>query len=1075
MSASRRTRRPPVASETAPAGGAAAPFDAVLFDMDGVVLDSATLHAEAWKRLFDAVMADPRFASDRPPEPFDAETDYRRHVDGRAREDGVAAFLAARGAVIPSGDPEDPPDTWTVHGLAARKNELFAKLVAERGVRAFPGSVALLRRLRAGGVPVALVTASRNADALLASAGLDGLFDVVVDGEVAASLDLRGKPEPDMFLQAAHRLGVPPGRTAVVEDAVAGVEAARRGGIGYVVGIDRGGNRALLEAAGADVVLGDVGELDLGSRRTDPWVAVFEGFDPAHEGHREALTTLGNGYMGTRGAAPERRADGVHYPGSYLAGVYNRLTSEIEGREVEDEHLVNVPNWLAFDVRVGAGRWWSDGGLKVRDERRELDLRRGLLTRSATLVDARGRRLRVVQRRLVSMRRPHVGALETTLAPEGWSGRVGVRSGIDAAVSNGNVAEYARLSSHHLTPLAADEPTADTLLVEAETSRSHIRIATAAKNVASGPGRARRGATERGDGRLLHRFDVAVADGEPLVLTKTVAVATSRDAGMASPRLGALAELERTPADFAALLAEHERAWARLWRLFTVDLDADRQTMLVLNLHVFHLLQTLSPHTAALDAGIPARGLHGEGYRGHVFWDELFVLPLITLRLPELARALLDYRWRRLDAARCAAAAAGLRGAMFPWQSGSDGREETPRQLYNLRSARWMPDNSRRQLHVGLAVAHNTWRYFAATGDVAWLAERGADLIIEVARLFASLAVHDPVADRFHISGVMGPDEYHDGYPGEPGAGLRDNAYTNVLAAWVCDRAGDALAALAGHHCDDVHERLELGADEPGTWSRLARRLFVPFLEDGVISQFDGYDALAEFDWSGYRQAYGNIERLDLILEAEDDSTNRYKAAKQADVLMLVYLLGPGGLTGQLERLGYETSPEAIARTVEYHLARTAHGSTLSRVVHASVLARLDRSRAWEVFREALDADLDDTQGGTTREGIHLGAMAGTVDLVLRAFAGLEVERDALAFDPRLPDELPRVSFQVFYRGQRIQVSLDHGCLALRAHACNADPVRIRHQGEVLSLRGGAAVNLSCAPAASPARGAERP
>jgi len=216
-------------------------------------------------------------------------------------------------------------------------------------------------------------------------------------------------------------------------------------------------------------------------------VVVYEGFDPAHEGHREALTTLGNGYVGSRGAAPERHADGVHYPGTYLAGVYNRLISSVEGREVEDEDLVNIPNWLVFDLRIGDGPWWSDGGLEVRGERRELNLRRGVLTRSAALIDSHGRRLSVVQRRLVSMHRPHVAALETTLVPEGWSGQIGIRTGVDVAVSNGNVAEYAGLSAHHLTPLAADEPAHDILLVEVETSQSHIRIATAVKNVASGP------------------------------------------------------------------------------------------------------------------------------------------------------------------------------------------------------------------------------------------------------------------------------------------------------------------------------------------------------------------------------------------------------------------------------------------------------------------------------------------------------------------------------------------------------------------------------------------------------------
>ncbi|WP_034228606.1 beta-phosphoglucomutase family hydrolase, partial [Actinotalea ferrariae] len=425
---------PPTLSARAPApAGAAPPHEAVIFDMDGVVTDTATLHTEAWRRLFDTVLADPRTAGATSREPFDPEADYRRYVDGRAREDGVATFLAARGVDVPVGTRQDPAGEWTVHGLGSWKNEIYLDLLAERGAKAFPGTVGLLERLRAGGVPVALVTASRNAGTLLDSAGLSGVFDVVVDGARAGELGLPGKPDPATFLQAARELGVDPRQVAVVEDAVSGVEAAARGGFGLVVGVARAGQRAELEAAGADLVVEDVAQLDLGALRADPWTLVYGGFDPAHEGHREALTTLGNGYLGTRGAAPERAADGVHYPGTYLAGVYNRVVSTVHGRQVEDEHLVNAPNWLVLDLAT-EGRWWSAGGLTTTDERRELDLRHGVLTRTAVLTDDAGRRVRLRQRRLVSMARPHMGALETTVTPEGWSGTLRLRSGIDAGV-----------------------------------------------------------------------------------------------------------------------------------------------------------------------------------------------------------------------------------------------------------------------------------------------------------------------------------------------------------------------------------------------------------------------------------------------------------------------------------------------------------------------------------------------------------------------------------------------------------------------------------------------------------------
>ncbi|QGG96943.1 HAD-IA family hydrolase [Actinomarinicola tropica] len=1033
--------------------------------MDGIVTDTAAVHAAAWAELFDAVLHDPRAGLTAPVEPFDTDADYRRYVDGRSREDGVTAFLAARGVSVPVGEPGDPPDAWTVHGLAARKNDLYLQRLDERGVRVFAGTVDLVRRLRAGRIPVGLVTASRNADALLASAGLGDRFDVVVDGTVAAEEGLAGKPDPATFVEAARRLNVDPSRTVVVEDATSGVSAARHGGFGLVVGVDRGGHRAALEAAGAHVVLDDVSLLDLGALRSDPWVLAYAGLDPAHEGHREALTTLGNGYVGTRGAAPESRADGVHYPGTYLAGVYNRLTSVVAGREVEDEHLVNVPNWLLVDVRVADGPWWSAGGLVVTDERRELDLRRGMLTRTAVLTDGVGRRLRLTQRRLVSMERPHLAALETTLVAEGWAGTVTVRSGIDAGVVNANVAEYAALAKRHLAQVEGWEAAPDVLVVVAETSQSRVRIATAARTTITGAPAERRGGIDVGGGRFVHDFELELTDGRAVVVDKTVAITTSRDPAMAAPALGALDQLADDPGGFAGLVAGHEAAWRRLWDRFGICLDVERRDVqLVLNLHVFHLLQAVSPHTAELDAGVMARGLHGEGYRGHVFWDELFVLPVIGAHVPAVTRALLDYRWRRLGAARRAARQAGLTGALFPWQSGSDGREETPEQLFNLRSGRWMPDNSRRQRHVALAVAYNAWRHYQATGDTAWLAERGADLLVEVARLVASLATYDGDDDRFHIDGVMGPDEYHDGYPGTPGSGLRDNAYTNVLGAWVCQRAVAALGVLRGHEGDELADRLGVGPEEPEAWDRLSRRLAVCFHDEGIISQFDGYDRLRELDWEHYRTTYGNIGRLDLILEAEGDSPNRYKLAKQADVLMLLYLLDPDPLLAQLDRLGYTVTPQSLRRTVDYYLARTAHGSTLSRVVHASVLSRLDRARAWDLFRDALVADLDDTQGGTTAEGVHLGAMAGTIDIVTRAFAGMETHTDRIAFTPNLPDGLRHAAFSVHHRGQRIDVSLDHARLRLTAAAgVTGSDIRVDVGGESTTLGPGEEVEFPLA------------
>ena len=1058
------------------------PHEAVIFDMDGVVTDTAAVHATAWKTLFDAILADDRLEPaeagttvDR--RPFDADADYRHYVDGRRREDGIRSLLAARGACLPEGD--ETPGAWTVQGQAVLKNTYFQDALQVQGVRVFEKTVALIERLRAAGVPVGLVTASRNSVPVLAAAGLQDSFDIIVDGHFAAEHGLPGKPAPDTFLTCAKMLGVNPARSAVVEDAVSGVQAAAAGGFGMVVGIRRHGERKDLYRAGATVVLNDVGELDLGARRDDPWKLVFEGFDPATEARRETLLTLANGYMGVRGSACEFPDNGVHYPGNYLAGIFNRVVSHLSGRDVEHESMVNAPNWTHLDLRVSGGDWWSEGGLRPSEERIELDLRRGLLIRSLILTDLNGdrgedgahARLEIVQRRLVSLRFRHLGAQETTVTARGFSGRLHLRTGIDPSVRNNGVAEYQDLNDHHLVDLESTSLPDDheTLLSHVRTTQSKIEITTAQRTTIEGGQNVRERREIRPGGTEFRRHQVNIADGRPVIIDSTTAVVTSRDAAIGSPREGALAELDRNPSGVRGLLPSHEIEWSLLWDRFDVDVCPDPEertgelaiTQLALRVHLFHVAQTLAPHMSLRDAGVPARGLHGEGYRGHIFWDELYILPVVNLHQPQVTRALLSYRWRRLPMAKHRATEFGLEGAAFPWQSGSDGREETPPELFNHHSNRWLPDNSWRQFHVGLAIAYNAWIYYETTGDLDWLAGQGSELIIGITRLFASLTDYDPADGRYHIAGVMGPDEYHDGPRGQHGGGLKDNAYTNVLAAWLFRHSAHIFHDMVEHQREELSARFDLSAEEVGTWQRMAERMFVPFNTDGTISQFHGYDDLDELDWEYYRAKYRNIGRLDLLLENEGDMTNNYKLAKQADTIMLVYLFGPDGLVEELGRMGYEVDHAAIERTVDFYIARSSHGSSLSRVVNASVLAWLNPDRSWSSFQDALLVDLDDTQGGTTGEGIHLGAMAGSVDVVTRAYAGLRVRGGWLEFDPALPSQLDAVSFTVLYRGQVIRVCIDHHVLELEGASRRADDVTIHVHGAEYVLKGGQKIRVA--------------
>ncbi|MEU6541293.1 glycosyl hydrolase family 65 protein [Streptomyces sp. NPDC047000] len=780
------------------------------------------------------------------------------------------------------------------------------------------------------------------------------------------------------------------------------------------------------------------------------WIWEYEGYDPVDERLRESLCTLGNGYFATRGALPECDADDVHYPGTFVAGCYNRLTSAVAGRRVENEDMVNLPNWLPTRFRPAGGSWLTPDTASVLDHQLLIHLASGLLERRTRFGLGPGRSLTVRQLRLVHMLDPHVAALRTEFTTEGFSGTFEVESALDGGVRNAGVPRYRDLDGGHLTHVhtGAEGAGGGTVWVRCRTRTSDIRVGMAARLTADVPVTA---AVDDGP-RAVQRLTLALADGRTATVDKCVALHTSRDPAISDPLYAAVDRVGRAPG-FDLLLDDHITAWDQLWR--RAELDVPGEAGQILRLHLFHVLQTLSPHTADLDVGVPARGLHGEAYRGHVFWDELFVLPYLNLHFPEVSRALLRYRHRRLEQACTSARGEGRRGAMYPWQSGSDGREETQQLHLNPKSGRWLPDNSRLQFHVGSAIAYNVWQYCEASGDTEFLHTKGAEMLLQIARFWADAAVYDESLRRHRIKGVVGPDEYHDAYPGAVRPGLDDNAYTNVTAAWVLGRALELLPALPEPRRRELVERTGLDAGELEQWEDVSRTLHVPF-HAGVISQFEGYGDLAELDWDGLRTRHGDIRRLDRILEADGDTVNRYQASKQADVLMLGYLYSPAELSALFTRLGLRLDDDTWHRTVDYYLRRTSHGSTLSGLVHGWVLARARRAEAWKFFQEALQGDIADVQGGTTGEGIHLGAMAGTVDMVQRGLTGLETRGGALWLDPVPLPELSSYCFTMRYQGHwGVRLRLSRGKIEVAVPASDASPIDVRLPGAEVSLEPG--------------------
>ncbi len=1042
----------------------------VIFDLDGVVTGTARVHALAWESAFNEFLKEDAERENRPYMPFDKSDDYLRFVDGKPRFEGVKSFLKSRGIQLPFGDVDDSPDQGTVCALGNKKNEQFQEILRREGPEVFHSTVEFIQNLKARGIRVAVASSSRNCELILQLAKLEELFEARVDGVVSQERKLIGKPHPDIFVTAAADVGLLPGECAVVEDAISGVQAGRYGNFGLTLGIARAIDGSLLRRFGADIVVRDLAEFSVDDLEAwfsrgiedDGWNLGYIGLDPGDEKLRETLCTVGNGYLGTRGCFEGEKASFSFYPGTYIAGVFNKLPSVVHDREIFNNDFVNCPNWLPIRFRVGSGEFVSPLSMELLSYSQTLHMREGMLERVILCKDGLGRITRIRSRRFASMADPHLCALSYDLTPVNYSSPITVRSSLDGNVINEGVPRYKALNSNHLSLVDSGSARGsggnapdDGVFLQVETNQSGYRIAMQARTrllLRGKPLAVSRNVFQE-EAEVGEELHFHAEENATYVVEKVVAICTSLDdrsrwaANVADPGEAAQAALTGA-GSFDRLFAPHVKAWQRLWDKADVQIVGDRFTQQTIRLHVYHLLVTASPHNKHMDAGMPARGLHGEGYRGHIFWDELYIQPFFLHHFPEIARALLMYRYRRLDAARAYARQNGYAGAMYPWQTADDGGEETQELHYNPENDKWGPDLSRRQRHVSIAVFYNVWKYVDCSGDKRFLREYGAEIMLEIARFWADIATRDPETGRFHIEGVMGPDEFHEKRLGADEPGVRDNAYTNLMVVWLLSRALEVVRDLPKATLAELQRKTGFDLVETENWRKIVRKMNVVVTPEGIISQFDGYMELKELDWAFYRRRYYSIHRMDRILKAENDSPDKYKVAKQADVLMLFYVLPPEEIRRMLVELGYEV-PEAgelLKRNYQYYEKRTSHGSTLSKVVH-SVLSSYagNGGESWTWFSETMRSDVQDTQGGTTIEGIHTGVMAGTLDVVVRHFAGVDFTGREKHITPHLPAHWSFLGFKLLCHGLwfHLEISRDSVRILVEGKSAGSVPFRV--------------------------------
>lgn len=722
------------------------------------------------------------------------------------------------------------------------------------------------------------------------------------------------------------------------------------------------------------------------------WLHVEPGFLAQSEHEVESRLALSNGYSGTRGALMERGP--YSHAATFLAGVFS------PGRQGFDE-LVLAPFWPALEIEAASEPLRLDRG-KWLLHRRILDLRRGLLLRVWRHRTPDGRITRIHEARWASLADRHAFFQQIWLVPENYTGEIVLSGALDGTLRDIE-------GDRHLEALGADETPA--LLLR--TLQADYRLAFVGRNESAPP---QRPATWIGNAIVTQRWTFEGRMGTPILLKRAYAVYTDRDGPEPLAMAHAHAKLLE-PLNLDEQAARHEAVWRERWDAADVRVLGDKEAQKALRFATFHLIAAAYPEDPRVSVG--AKALTGEGYKGHVFWDtELYMLPFYLHTYPPAARALLMYRFHTLPAARLRAEAMGWQGALYAWESTDTGEEATPEAIIGFNGEPMPIYTGKLAHHVNAAVVFAVWKYWESTRDRAFMAEAGTEIVLEVARFWASRVEADDQG-KFHIRHVLGPDEYH--------VDVDDNAYTNEMARFCLElgaRFAHWLARERPERWREISQRMRLSEADLDAWGVMARDLVTGFDPvRGLHEQFAGYFDLVDMPLLPH--AIGGLP-LDITLGPKVRET---QIIKQADVVMLMRLLWD------------RFPPEVRAANFHYYEPRTSHGSSLSPAVHALVAAKLgETEKAMEYFRFAAAIDLGNRMGNAS-EGIHAAALGGLWQATIFGFAGLHVYEDALAVDPAIPEEWEQLEFPFHYLGSRLHFTIRPTELTIEAP--RAVPVRL--------------------------------
>ena len=720
--------------------------------------------------------------------------------------------------------------------------------------------------------------------------------------------------------------------------------------------------------------------------KVDPWRIIEEGFDPSYSRVSESVFSLANETMGIRGYFDEGGSvDSLR--GAYINGVYDieKLPQSYRGIIDHTHFMIPAADWLTTEITLD-GEKLDLGRVRFRDFRRELDMRAGTLTRSFIWETGTGKKLRLTFLRFVDMVHRERACQLITMEALNFTGELAFSSGL----SFDTVHEGYRKCFWQETRAEAEE---DMLMLQSRTTFSGQEVFAGA--ILDLPG----GFIPEAEGKAVRgRGMIRLVQGESCTVAKRVVLLFSGSEGEILWEQGrkALADCCGTAAEEA--LAAQKAYWDAYWKVSDIQIEASgtetkeavEAEQQGIRFCSFQLAQTYNG--GSMRHNIGAKGMTGEAYNGHAFWDtEACCLPFYLFTNPEAAKDLLLFRYNTLPMALERAKMLDCKGACYPIAT------------LNGDEACSLWQHASLQLQPGTAVAYGVWHYVHLTGDDGFLWQYGAEMLLQIARFLASRAARGGRTGQYGFYGVMGPDEFH--------MMVNNNAYTNYMGKRTLEYAARTLRRMRGEQAEAwaaLAEKTALTPDEPDTWMKMAEEMYIPFTENGLIEQHDGFFNLPHTEINDVP-----VSEFPLYEHWSYDRIYRTDMIKQPDVLMFLYLYN-SSFSSEVKRVNYD-----------YYEPKTIHESSLSPAIHSILAAELDKMEdAVRFFGYATRLDLDN-YNRNTREGLHVTSIAMAWANIVYGFAGLRSDGEMLRFAPRIPDRWKCLSFSLLCRGRVICIRME--------------------------------------------------